>query len=271
MPSAEENYARILTKLRGDTGQEDLSADCAKTIAAIDARYKFSTSKVALTALRKAYPACDAFLKEQDKRRDAWKAEQEAQEPTAAQKDKFLDWENILMFREAYKTDMSDAEYYALCLYTMWPPVRSDYTPMKVVQRKPKQLEDGMNYLIVHKSKIEVLFHAYKTAGKYGDLLRKMPKDLEAETRKWLAAHPGTYLFQDEAGNPWQEQRLGATVRKPFQRHYGLDTGITMLRHAYSTWVNQGTPSIKQLKENASSMMHGVMMNQAYRFLPAAE
>ena len=162
---------------------------------------------------------------------------------------------------------MSEEEYFALCLYTMWEPVRTDYTPMKIVTRKPKKLEDGMNYIIVYKKYISVVFHSYKTSKTYGDVTRRMPKDLERVTRQWLLTHPGTYLFQDEDGKPWTEQRLGATVRRPFQRIHDMDTGISMIRHAYATYMNRGAPPLQQMTKTANRMMHSVTTNHAYRFL----
>jgi hypothetical protein len=259
--------ATTIKKLREDVGSENLELDAAKTITAMDARYSMSSTRVALVGLRKEYPGCKLFETEFQKRRPTWTKIDTAQEPTARQADKFAKWEDILEFRDAYRAEMTDEEYFLLCLYTMWAPVRADYTPMKIVDRKPRILEDGMNYLLVRKKSVAVLFHAYKTASKYGDVLRKMPKPLERVTRAWIQNHPGTYLFQDADGSPWQPQRLGSTVRRPFQRIHGMDTGITMLRHAYSTFVNRGMPTLSELHKRSSGMLHSVTTNQSYRFL----
>jgi len=256
-----------IKKLQGDRGVDDLSADPAATIAAMDARYGFSSTRVVLTALKKTYPACKEFAAEATKRREQFRKLDEAQVATERQEEKFVKWEDILEFREEYKDQMSQEEYFLLCLYTMWAPARADYTPMKIVPKKPRVLEDGMNYIIVRPKSIDVLFHSYKTHKVYGDLTRKMPKALERVAREYLDSHQGqTYLFED-GGKPWQPQRLGATVRRPFQRIHKIDTGISMIRHAYASHMYAGMPALKDLRKISESMMHSVTTSQTYRFL----
>jgi hypothetical protein len=267
MDTLSPSHKSIIRKLQADTQAENLAAAPAKTIAAMDNRYSHSSTRVALSALRKLYPNCAAFEKEMKKRQPGFLKLDESQEPTQKQRDKFMSWDALKDFREQYKDDMSDEEYFALCLYTMWEPARVDYTPMKVVSRKPRKLEEGMNYMVVGKSSITTIFHAYKTHWKYGDVVRKMPKALERVTREWLAKHPGTYLFQDASGQPWQPQRLAAAVRSPFQRIHKMDTGISMIRHAWATKFHAGQKPLKELKKAANNMMHGVLQQQAYRFL----
>jgi hypothetical protein len=266
--SLSPSQAITVKKLQGDRGVDDLSDDPAATIAAMDARYGLSSTRVVLTALKKMYPACKEFAAEGTKRREQFRKLDEAQEPTEKQEQKFVKWDDILAFRDEYKNELSGEEYFLLCLYTMWPPVRMDYTPMKIVPKKPKTLEDGMNYIIVRPKSIDVLFHSYKTHKVYGDLLRKMPKALERVTREYLEQRPGqTYLLQDDKGHPWQSQRLGAAVRRPFQRIHNMDTGISMIRHAYATHMYAGMPALKDLRKISESMMHSVTTSQTYRFL----
>ena len=260
--------ASVIKKLKGDRNVDDLSVHPTATLAAMDARYSFSSTRVVLAALKKMYPACKEFAAESKKRREQYKKLDESQEPTDKQREKFVAWADVLAFRDEYRSQMSQAEYFLMCLYTMWAPVRADYTPMEVVTRKPRTLKDGTNYLIVRPKSIDCLFHAYKTHEVYGDQLRKMPKALEAVTRQWLDTHAGdAYLFQDEAGNPWQPQRLGATLRRVFQRFHGMDTGISTLRHSYATHLYKGMPALKELKRLSSAMMHSVTQAQAYRHI----
>jgi hypothetical protein len=257
-----------LKKLSGDLGVTDLSLDPKATIAAMDKRYSFTSTRVALAALKKAYPACKEFAEESAKRRAQFQAIDQSQTPTQRQAEQYVKWEDVISFRDEHRDELTDVEYLLLCLYTMIEPVRADYTPMKIVARKPKTLEDGMNYLIVRSKSMEFIFHAFKTHGTIGDVQRKIPKPLERVIRQWIETHPGhTYLLQDESGAPWQAQRIGATVRRMFQRHHGLDTGISMLRHSYSTYINRGQLPLAALKKTAGRMMHGVLMNQQYRFL----
>ncbi len=259
--------ASTIKTLRRDVGNEDLSASPAATIAAMDKRYVLSSTRVVLAALKKVYPDCKEFAAESAKRRVEFKKIDESQTPTAKQAEKYVAWPDVLAFRDQHREDMTDTEYLLLCLYTMWPPVRADYTPMEIVTRKPRKLTDGTNYVIVSKGSISVLFHAYKTHAVYGDLLRKMPKPLERVTREYLAARPDQkYLFED-GGVPWQAQRLGVTIRRIFQRFHGLDTGISTLRHSFATHSYRGMPAMTELKKLSQSLMHSMSTSQAYRHI----
>lgn len=264
--SAKKNYETVLRKLRGDTGEDDLSADIKKTFDAMDARYSFSSTRVALTALKREYPASKEILAEFEKRAVQWKKIDTAQEPTDLQKSKYVPWEKLIEFREMYRDQMSLQEYFLLCLYTMWEPARADYTPMIIVNRKPRTLADGMNYMVVTGAAINVIFHSYKTHRKYGDITRKMPKELERVTRQYLSAQCQTYLFETD-GVAWQPQRLSIAVKKLFQRFHAMNTGISSIRHSYATHIYKGIPSLVQLNKTSQRMMHSVVTAQAYRFL----
>jgi hypothetical protein len=262
--------ATSLRKLSGDLNTENLGADPVATIKAMDARYSFSSTRVVLAALKKAYPEVKEFATESAKRRIEFKKLDDAQEPTEKQKEKFVKWEDIISFRDQYKDQMTEEEYLALCLYTMMPPIRADWTPMRVVARKPKTLQDGMNYLILGKSSATALLHAYKTHSTYGDVTLKIPKPLERVIRAYREKHPTEYLF-DDGGSPYQPQRLGTLVRRTFQRFHGMDTGITMLRHAWVTHLNKGQKPLAELKKNSGAMLHGLTQHMAYRFLSLEE
>jgi hypothetical protein len=182
--------------------------------------------------------------------------------------EQYVAWPDLLAWRDANWDSLNQQEQLLLALYTYWEPARVDYTPMKIVPRKPKTLEDGMNYMVIKKTSIDVIFHAFKTQKTLGDVTRKAPKVLERLLRAWVETHPGQeYLLQDDDGKPWQTQRLGTAVRRIFQTYHSLDTGISMLRHSYSTHLNRGQKSLADLNKTAGRMMHGVLMNQAYRFL----
>jgi len=255
----------MLKKLRGDVGVEDLSADPGKTLAAIDKRYSMSSSRVALTALRHEYPDNKTFQEEMIKRRMTWRGIDMAQEPTERQLKKFIPWDDILTFRDQYYDGMTTTEQMLISLYTIIPPARADYTPMKIVSRRPKKPEDGTNYLVLGKSGGHFLFHAFKTHKTMGDQYVKIPPKLVKVIRASIVPTQ-TYLLESN-GEAWSEARLGAAVRSIFQKYLDMDTGISMMRHSYTTKVHAGEKSIKENQKIATSMLHSVGMSQAYRFL----
>jgi hypothetical protein len=259
-------YISCLKKMRDMAGVEDLSIDPKGTIEVMDKAYTtFTSTRVALSALRKVYPDVKEFATEIMKRKPEFMKIDMDQTATKAQMDKFISWEDILKFRDEYYDEMTPTQRVLMALYTYVPPVRADYTPMRIVDKKPRKLEDGMNYVILCK-KPYFLFHAYKTHKTFGDQIVMIPVKLQEEIRKYLETNPGDYLFQD-GGSPWTSARLADTFKKIFQKFHSMDTGITMLRHAYTTAFHAGSKSIKEMKSVAQKMMHGVMQSHAYRFI----
>lgn len=260
------SHVSFIKKLRADTGVEDLSKNPKATIAAMDKRYSLSSTRSVLTALRKLYPDNPEFIAEMKKRYQTYKDIDEKQEPTEKQEENFVSWDNIIDFRDQYYTEMSATQRLLLALYTMIPPVRADYTPMKVVSLKPKKYEDGMNYLVWN-ARPHFIFHAYKTHYKYGDKVFAIPPPLKKEISKYFAAVPTQrYLFESES-EPWPASRLALEVRRIFQKYHSLDTGINLIRHAYLTKYHAGQKPLSELKKTSDAMMHGPMLSQAYRFV----
>jgi len=231
----------------------------------MDKRYIPSSTRGALCALRKEYPDNKVFIDEMKKRGPAYKAMDQSQQPTQKQIDKFVSWDNILLFRDAYYEEMTPINRLLMALYTRIPPVRLDYTPMKIVSRKPTKLEDGMNYYVRGKTQY-FLFHAFKTHAVLGDMKTIIPVALRKELDSFVK--PGqTYLLQDETGQPWMDQRLSQTVQRIFREYHNLNTGVSMLRHAYATKFHKGQLPLAEIKKTASAMHHGPLQSMTYRFI----
>ena len=254
-----------LKLLRQDTGVTDLSADPAATLAAMDKRYIPSSTRVALTALRKEYPVHPVFIAEMKRRYPMWKKIDTTQEPTQKQIDKFVSWDKIIEFRDQYYEMMTPVQRLIMALYTYIPPVRLDFTPMKIVSRKPRKLEEGMNYY-VRSAKPYFLLHAFKTHATLGDTVIKVPTKLKAEIDKAVPVGQ-TYLLQTEEGSPWTENSLGQAIRRIFKQHHNLDTGVSMLRHAYATKFHAGQLPLADIQKTASAMLHGPFQSMTYRFI----
>lgn len=256
-----------IKKLREDCDCEDLSVDTAKTIAAIDKRYSVSSSRVALTSLRKMYPDCKAFIDEIKKRYEVYKAIDKSQVPTKKQVDAHIDWDSVIAWRDSSGgQSLPILDRLLIGLYTHVEPQRLDYTPMRVVARLPKTLEDGINYLVIGKKSARFIFHAYKTAETYGDRTLHAPPALFKLLAEYLGDRRTGYLLQD-VSIPWTEARLGTNVRRIFQRGFDKDFGVNGLRHSFLTAAYSGMPALKELEEVSKKMGHDVVTSQTYRFV----
>jgi hypothetical protein len=267
MDSMTSSQRCCIKKLREDCVVEDLTLDPAKTIAAVDKRYSLSSSRVALTALRKMYPECKAFIDEMKARCKTYKAIDKTQAPTEKQAAAHIDWDTIVAWRDVSGADLPVKDRLLVGLYTYIEPQRADYTPMRIVARLPKTLEDGINYLVMAKKSARFLFHAYKTAAVHGDRTFHIPAPLYKIICEYLGERRTGYLFQD-ASIAWSEARLGAAVRSVFQRYFNKDFGINSLRHSFVTKINEGMPSLAYLEDAATKMGHSVITHQTYRHIP---
>lgn len=266
MESLTASQRSCVKKLREDCECEDLSIDTARTIAAIDARYSVSSTRVALTSMRKMYPTCDAFIQEVKKRYEVYRAIDKSQVPTQKQVDAHIDWDTVIAWRDASGQTLPILDRMLVGLYTHLEPQRLDYTPMRIVVRVPKSLEDGVNYLVMAKKSARFIFHAYKTAGSYGDRVMAAPPALFKLLTEYLGERRSGYLLQD-ISIPWTEARLGTNVRRIFQRAFDKDFGVNGLRHAFVTKINEGMPSLAHLEDAAKKMGHDVITHQTYRHI----
>ena len=254
-----------LRLMRQDCGTNNLESDPAKVFSMMDERWSFSGSRVAMSALRKEYPDNKIFQEEMKRRCVLWKKDDECQEPSAKQIAKFISWDKIIAFRDEKYAVMTPVQRVLIALYTYIPPVRLDFTPMFVVDRKPQILDDGLNYYVKSTTPY-FIFHSYKTFAKYGDKIVTIPAKLETVLNEYL--QPGqVYLFQDEKGEPWKESRLSQTLIRVFEQFLGLKTGVSMLRHAYATKFHAGQLPLAEIKKVASSMLHSPIQSMTYRFL----
>lgn len=255
-----------IKKLREDCAVEDLSLDPAKTIDAMGKRYSLSSSRVSLTALRKMYPDSKAFIDEMKARYETYKAIDKSQVPTEKQQAAHIDWNTLIAWRDICGAELPILDRLLVGLYTHIPPQRVDYTPMRIVGRLPKKLEDGINYLVMAKKSARFLFHAYKTAEKYGDRTIQIPPALFKLLCEYLGERRTGYLFESGA-IAWTEGRLATAVRRIFQKAFDKDIGINALRHSYLTAAYAGMPSLKELEGVATAMAHDVLTSQTYRYI----
>jgi integrase len=256
-----------IKKLREDCGVDDLSVDPVKTFAAMDKRYSVSSTRQAITALRKMYPENKVFIAEMKKRGPVYKGIDKSQTPTEKQAAAHIDWDDIIAWRDGAGKELPILDRLLVGLYTYVPPQRVDYTPMRIVARLPKKLDEGINYLVMAKKSARFVFHAYKTADKYGDRAIHASAELFKLIAEYLGERRAGYLFQD-AGIAWTEARLGVNIRRIFQKSHNKDFGVNGLRHSYATKINEGMPSLASLEEAAMAMGHNVITHQTYRHIP---
>jgi len=182
-------------------------------------------------------------------------------EKTEKQKENWITWEQVIAARDALKeknTEEAERQYVALSLYTMAPPRRNrDYLEMDVVSRMNKKKTDR-NLLVMNKKSMRFVFNQFKTADVYGQQVVKVPKDLEAVLRRYLAMHTEQLgpLFGTGLNSNYMTNLLNSAL--------GKNVGSSMLRHVFVSHFT--TPEDKAIIEKmfatADAMAHSMTTQQ---------
>jgi hypothetical protein len=180
---------------------------------------------------------------------------------TKREETRAITWPEVERARdELYKrrndsvTDMQD--WVIVCLYTLQPPARLDYTPMAVLQREPRAPAPGTNYLVLRAGSADFLFRAYKTAYAIGERRVPVPPALLPVLHEWRAVNTSPYLLVRADGQPMSEKQLSARIQAIFQRVVGKPVTNSMLRKSYVSWQRRGELSLKAKDDLAAALMH---------------
>jgi len=182
-------------------------------------------------------------------------------EKTEKQEANWMTWEQVIAARDALKekhTEEAERQYVALSLYTMAPPRRNrDYLEMDVVARMNKKKTDR-NLLVMNKKSMRFVFNQFKTDKTYGQQVVKVPKDLEAVLRRYLAMHEVQMgpLFGTGLHSNYMTNLLNSAL--------GKNVGSSMLRHVFVSHFT--TPEDKAVIERmfgtADAMAHSMTTQQ---------
>ena len=192
------------------------------------------------------------------------------QELSEREKELYVPWPRILRAREKLRLAVSDfmefQEYVIFCLYTLQPPLRLDFSPMRIV-RDPLEKPEKGNCLLAEPGNYRFLLRDYKTAHKYGELVLDVPDVLEEVLAEWLELNQGEWLLCDQKGKPLSEVYLGATLREVMKKAVGRPMGVNMLRHSYISHQRRGEKSYLEQKDMAKRMAHSPAISVLYRKL----
>jgi hypothetical protein len=276
---------RLAEKLGVPTLTPELLADSKKIINCIESLVKKDGKPLGVEAKKGHYNALMSLLP----RDSLWllycqkvkafnktiQEESKKQELSEREEAKWLSWQEIVAVRDKLKP-LTPNDFFAyqdwiiLCLYTMIPPLRVDFSPMAVLEEMPGQVAG--NFLVLSPQKNCFVFQDYKTSGRYGRQEFDIPNELLEILYEWVIYNPTGWLLLREDGEPYSEGNLSQRVGRVMERATrGIDgtpgkvCGITMFRHAYKTFIHAGEPTILGREEEARQMLHSPEMAQKYR------
>ena len=186
--------------------------------------------------------------------------------PTDRQRDAYMTFEEICDIRDSLPR--GSQEKLLLCMYTMIPPVRSDYHHTKIYGKTPTPHPQG-NFIVLTSKNPHIILQEYKTASKYNNIVTPVPPELYQEMIYSLAETPRKYLFTSprtnqpfeipSTFNTWANRTLKTLTKKK-------NFSLTMLRHIYITRrdLKLENKSGLEQEEVAKQMGHSITTLRRY-------
>jgi integrase len=199
------------------------------------------------------------------------KKQEEKQELTEAEKSKWLCWSCIVQTRdkigEDYKKDgkwRTFQDYLIVCLYTMMPPERLDYTPMKFVAEMPTDTEH--NYCVLTDMKATFILNNYKTYKSKGQALYDAPYELMPVLHAWRKINKSEWLLVKKTNKtePLPSHELGQVIPRIFERENKIPATLNILRHSFITDMREGEMPLLEKKRLANRMGHSLAQAEKY-------
>jgi integrase len=153
--------------------------------------------------------------------------------PTERQEKAYISFDELIKIRNKLK--QGSYTRLIISLYTMIPPVRSDYYKVKIYKDIKQIPDDNSNYLVLNK-KPYIGLRKYKTSKTYKTIKIDIPNELQKEIEASLKMYPREYLFVQKNGtsfdkpntfNKWANRLLKTTINEKFS--------LTTFRHIYIT------------------------------------
>lgn len=144
-------------------------------------------------------------------------------------------------------------------LITQLPPLRLDYTKLKLFSAVPKHYEG--NYIVLGKTAktSRIVAQKHKTAKTYGALKRQLTPDLYDLLKEWKGEHPEAVLLD------LNENQLGRKITSLFTKYIGEPLSMNDIRHSYVSSVRKGDRSKEDVEAIAHNLGHSLTMNYDYR------
>jgi hypothetical protein len=155
-----------------------------------------------------------------------------------------------------------------LSLYTMIPPVRSNYESVRIYanDERPED-EEKNNYLIVtSKNQCKLVLNEYKTSKKNGQIVVNLPDCLCKEILESLNTNPRNYLFETK-GEPYTSTNFNKWANTHLHKLFNNKFSLTSFRHIY---ITDCVPKLEldEKKLVSQIMGHSLNMQKGYDLKP---
>jgi len=252
-----------------------------KKTGKVPAKSSLKTYFIAIKSTLKDDPKFAEVIKKYDEKMMSFAKESaeedDKQELSAEEQKKWLCWTCIVdianQTRETYEKDKTwrNFQYHLIiCLYTMLPPVRLDYSPMIFTDVMPKE-DDGINYCVLKGDKCTFILNSFKTKRSKGQLIYDAPENLVKVLQEWRKLNHTKWLLRSIADDeePMTTERLGVVIPYICNKYTGIPATLNIFRHSLISHLREGEMSLLDKRELARIMGHSTTMSELYRRINA--
>jgi len=197
------------------------------------------------------------------------KQEAETEKPrfiSKREEENYMEWDEIINVYNNFDKDEHPQDFLQISLYILTPPRRlEDYCTLTYQRKKPKVLNDNINYYI-RPPKSEhgyFLFNNYKTKKKYGTQKINVPVNLDQILLNYIddkEITPGGQIFGDIDAN-----YFGRKLGDIYEREANKRVTANIYRHSYITnFAHKKEPSPNSIKKLSIMMAHSVAQQIEY-------
>jgi len=289
-------YTTSLNKLhkmvngKGDIQNLDFLDNFDKVMKILNENYKDTTKKNYLVAIVnlikniKGKELNEKYNAEMMKLNDLVQKNYDKNKKNENQKKNWIEYEEVLKLVKKYKKDTERLftkpiedltnkqkdliqQYLVLYLYSgiPFPPLRNDFSNMKIVNRDFKREEDK-NYFVVQSRDFPFFeLNEYKTSKKSGKkIIPVKDKELRRIIHKWVKLSKNdTLLINPQSGTPMTENGLTKYLQKIFMNNLDKSISSSLLRSIYiSHKYDNKKMTIEDKKELAEDMLHSKNMSE---------
>lgn len=183
--------------------------------------------------------------------------------PTIKQAKGLITLNDIIETRD--KLDKGSDDRLLLSLYTMIPPLRSNFDNVKILNKDSN--DNKNNYIVLTEDKNQLILNRYKTAPTYDKIIINLPDDLVSEINESLKQKPRDYLFVEHGNKPYTKANSwNAWANRRLKKLFNTDFSLTMFRHIYlsNKDLKLNEKTLKERKKISDIMGHSLDTQSKY-------
>ena len=183
--------------------------------------------------------------------------------PTERQEKAYVSFDKIEKIRDSL--EKGSEIRLLISMYTMIPPVRSDYYEVKFYYNEKDIPNDNSNYILLGK-KPYIGLRKYKTSKTYKLIKIDIPNNLINEIKYSLEKKPRDYLFVKKNGEPYKENSYNKQMNRLLKKTINDNFSLTAFRHIFITRRDLKLEEKSGLERDkvAKIMGHSIATQQNY-------